>query len=110
MIATTALGSLVFGMAFFRSGGMAMPIGLHLGGNWVQANVLGFAVQQDPPSLWKMALSPEQAAMLFAPELPAKLPHLLAFTLIFVILLQWRREEPLLSRLDFFSLTERKGK
>ena len=31
------LGGLVFGVAMIRSGGLALPIGLHLGGNWVQA-------------------------------------------------------------------------
>ena len=32
-----ALGGLVFGYALVRSGGLALPIGLHWGGNWVQA-------------------------------------------------------------------------
>ena len=32
-----ALGGLVFGYALIRSGGLALPIGLHWGGNWVQA-------------------------------------------------------------------------
>ena len=31
-----ALGGLVFGYALVRSGGLALPIGLHWGGNWVQ--------------------------------------------------------------------------
>ena len=32
-----ALGGLVFGYALVRTGGLALPIGLHWGGNWVQA-------------------------------------------------------------------------
>src|SRR5262245_32760645 len=32
-----ALGGAVFGYAVVRSGGLALPIGLHWGGNWVQA-------------------------------------------------------------------------
>ena len=34
-----AIGGLVFGWAAVRTRGLALPIGLHLGGNWVQASV-----------------------------------------------------------------------
>ena len=35
-------GGLLFGWAAVRSGGLALPIGLHLGGNWVQASIAVF--------------------------------------------------------------------
>jgi membrane protease YdiL (CAAX protease family) len=37
-----ALGGVVFGWAAVRSSGLALPIGLHLGGNRIQASVLSF--------------------------------------------------------------------
>jgi CAAX protease family protein len=39
------LGGLLFAWAAVRSGGLALPIGLHLGGNWVQASVAVFVPQ-----------------------------------------------------------------
>jgi membrane protease YdiL (CAAX protease family) len=38
------IGALVFGLAYLRTGGLALPIGLHLGWNWMQGHVLGFGV------------------------------------------------------------------
>lgn len=43
-VASTALGGVMYGVAFLRSGGLALPIGLHFGWNWVQGTVLGFPV------------------------------------------------------------------
>lgn len=39
-----ALASVLFGLAFIRTGGLAMPLGLHFGANWMQVGVLGFGV------------------------------------------------------------------
>src|SRR5205085_7038454 len=39
--ATPALGGIVFGIAAMRTRGLALPIGLHWGANWVEQCVLG---------------------------------------------------------------------
>jgi membrane protease YdiL (CAAX protease family) len=77
--AMPALGGLVFGWAAVTSRGLALPIGLHLGGNWVQASVLSFA----PPSsaghgaLWSVRLSDVQQQQLFAPDVGPHVPFML---------------------------------
>jgi membrane protease YdiL (CAAX protease family) len=38
------LGSLIFGLAYIKTRSLALPIGLHLGWNWAQGNILGFGV------------------------------------------------------------------
>jgi hypothetical protein len=39
-----ALGSILFGLAWLRTRSLALPVGLHLGWNWMQGHVLGFGV------------------------------------------------------------------
>ena len=74
-----ALGGLVFGYALIRSGGLALPIGLHWGGNWVQSAVFGLGqVQDGTGALWVKALSPEERALLASPDLTLWLPYLAA--------------------------------
>ena len=81
--ALPALGGVVFGLAALRTGGLALPIGLHLGGNWVQASVFGFGVTPDAQgtALWIAPLAAAQARTLAAPDLPLHLPYLLALLL-----------------------------
>ena len=38
------LASIIFGLAFIRTKGLAMPIGIHFMANWIQGAVLGFGV------------------------------------------------------------------
>jgi hypothetical protein len=38
------VSSLVFGLAYVRSNSLALPIGIHLGWNWMQGHVMGFGV------------------------------------------------------------------
>ncbi len=38
------LGAVLLGLAYLRIRSLALPIGLHLGWNWTQGHVLGFAV------------------------------------------------------------------
>ena len=52
----TALGAILLGLAYLRSGSLALPIGIHFGWNWVQGNVLGFDVSGFGQAGW---LSPE---------------------------------------------------
>jgi hypothetical protein len=39
-----ALAAVFLGLAYLRTGSLALPIGIHLGWNWTQGNVLGFGV------------------------------------------------------------------
>jgi len=39
-----ALAAVFLGLAYLRTRSLALPIGIHLGWNWTQGNVLGFAV------------------------------------------------------------------
>ena len=58
-----ALGGMLFAWAAVRSGGLALPIGLHLGGNWVQASVAVFgplsatAAVQPVLGMWRIPIS-----------------------------------------------------
>jgi membrane protease YdiL (CAAX protease family) len=51
-----ALGAILLGLAFLRSGSLALPIGIHFGWNWMQGSVLGFDVSGFGQTGW---LSPE---------------------------------------------------
>lgn len=39
-----ALGAIMLGLAWLRTRSLALPVGLHLGWNWMQGHVLGFGV------------------------------------------------------------------
>ena len=39
-----ALGAIMLGLAWQRTGSLALPVGLHLGWNWAQGHLLGFGV------------------------------------------------------------------
>jgi hypothetical protein len=80
-----ALGGLLFGWAAVRSGGLALPIGLHLGGNWVQASVAGFSPASDTSivgqALWQIPITASDMQRLVAPELLPRLPYLMALAI-----------------------------
>ncbi|MFT4939650.1 MAG: membrane protease YdiL (CAAX protease family) [Paraglaciecola sp.] len=46
------LGSLIFGLAYIKTRSLALPIGLHLGWNWAQGNILGFGVSGHDTAGW----------------------------------------------------------
>lgn len=48
------LASLLLGLAYLKTRSLALPIGIHLGWNWTQGNVLGFGVSgtQADPGWW----------------------------------------------------------
>jgi membrane protease YdiL (CAAX protease family) len=48
------LASLIFGLAYIKTRSLALPIGLHLGWNWSQGNILGFGVTGHEQSGWFM--------------------------------------------------------
>ncbi len=82
--AMPALGGLLFGSAAVRTGGLALPVGLHLGGNWVQANVLSIHAAQGtgvPDALWTAYVSGSQLEALISPDVPAHLPYMAVIAL-----------------------------
>lgn len=48
----TALGAIVFGLAYLRTRSLALPIGIHFGWNWVQGALLGFDVSGFTQAGW----------------------------------------------------------
>jgi membrane protease YdiL (CAAX protease family) len=77
-----ALGGLLFAWAAVRSGGLALPLGLHLGGNWVQASLAVFAPLSSTEPLrasWRIPISAADVQTLTAPDLLPRLPLLVAF-------------------------------
>ena len=71
------IGGLLFAWAAIRSGGLALPIGLHLGGNWVQASVAVFGPHPAPGAaesfagLWRIPISASRRAGADRPGPPA---------------------------------------
>ena len=67
-----ALGALLFGLAYLRTGSLALPVGLHLGWNWMQGHVLGFGVSGIDQAGWLRPLYQAQPQWLtggeFGPE------------------------------------------
>lgn len=43
-VTSTVLGGVMYGVAYLRSGRLWLPVGLHVGWNWVQGTILGFPV------------------------------------------------------------------
>jgi membrane protease YdiL (CAAX protease family) len=86
--AMPALGGVVFGWLAVRTRGLALPIGLHLGGNWVQAAVFSFRAQPDagPAAAWRADLTESQQWALYAPDLPNHLPFIVTMVLAVVVL------------------------
>jgi membrane protease YdiL (CAAX protease family) len=81
--AMPALGGLAFGFAAVRTRGLALPIGLHLGGNWVQASVLSFQAQSSvaPTAVWTAHVTDLQQRALFSPDLGPHVPFMVAMLL-----------------------------
>ena len=95
LFAMPALGGLVFGAAALRTGGLALPLGLHLGGNWVGASVLGLGVPKGA-ALWAAPVDAAQAAALMAPDLLPRLPYIAAVLALAAAACSWPRQgEPL---------------
>lgn len=94
---TPTLGGLLFGWAALRSRGLALPLGLHLGGNWVQASLAGFApmaIPSDAPvqALWRIPLSADDVRALAAPDIGPQLPYLVAVVLAAAVTSRLLRE------------------
>lgn len=72
------LGGLLFGYAAVKSDGLALPLGLHLGGNWVQSALAGFAPvgSEGTHAVWRIAVSVADIRTLTAPDVFPRLPYL----------------------------------
>lgn len=62
-LANIALAGLFLGLAYLRTRSLALPMGLHLGWNWMQGSVLGFAVSgtTDFMGPWRVVVDPARA-------------------------------------------------
>ncbi len=98
-MAMPALGGVLFGWAAVRTGGLALPIGLHLGGNWVQSSLVSLRSPYDtmPAAPWTARLTDAQLQALVAPDLGVHLPYIatvLAAALIVRLTARRNRRSP----------------
>jgi uncharacterized protein len=93
VVAMPALGGILFGLAMVRTRGLALPVGLHLGGNWVQASVLRFEGQAgaEVASLVGAPLTMPQIQRLFSPDLPSHVPYMIAVAVATLLVVLWPR-------------------
>jgi membrane protease YdiL (CAAX protease family) len=89
------LASIMFGLAFIRTGSLAMPLALHFMANWVQGTLLGFGVSgNEQPSLLKPVFNN-------TPEwltggnfgLEASIPGLVCVIVITFLLYNWKPQK-----------------
>jgi membrane protease YdiL (CAAX protease family) len=76
-----SLGGVLFAWAAIRSKGLSLPIGLHLGGNWVQASVAGFHVGPSDAAadaIWRISITTADVQAITAPDFAVRLPYLTA--------------------------------
>jgi membrane protease YdiL (CAAX protease family) len=85
------IASLMFGFAYVRTGGLAMPIAIHFAANTMQGGVLGFGVSGDAEQGWfTPALSGPDWLTGGAFGLEASVPGLACVIVLAVALFFWR--------------------
>jgi membrane protease YdiL (CAAX protease family) len=88
----TALGALLLGFAYLRTGSLALPIGLHFGWNWAQGAVLGFDVSGFDQTGWLLPHLMDKPQWLtggsFGPE--ASIFSVLVDTSVVLLLWRWK--------------------
>jgi uncharacterized protein len=86
------LGAVLLGLAYVRTRSLALPIGLHLGWNWTQGNVLGFHVSGYDHAGWLQPIFQGQSEWLsggtFGPEASIFSP--LVSLIMIVLLWRWK--------------------
>lgn len=86
------LASLIFGLAYIKTRSLALPIGLHLGWNWSQGNILGFGVSGHEQAGWFEPVFHDMPQWLtggeFGPE--ASVFSVVVSIATFIILLNWK--------------------
>ena len=91
------LAALLLGLAWIRTGSLALPIGIHLGWNWTQGSLLGFGVSgtTDTPGLWSPVFHGRPAWLTGgAFGLEASLPCALVCGAAIVALALWKGNAP----------------
>lgn len=90
------LAAAMLGMAYLRTRSLALPIGLHLGWNWVQGNVLGLGVSGHDTGGWWRPVFGDAPTWLsggaFGSE--ASVFGLLVDLLMLVLLWRWKGRSP----------------
>jgi len=91
-----ALAGILLGLAAWRTGSLALPMGLHLGWNWTQGSVLGFGVSgTDAQGLFTPVFGPGPSWVSGgAFGLEASLPCAVLCAAACVLLVVWRRANP----------------
>ncbi|MDQ3289246.1 MAG: CPBP family intramembrane metalloprotease [Pseudomonadota bacterium] len=91
-----ALAAAMLGLAYLRTRSLALPIGLHLGWNWVQGHVLGFGVSGLGHQGWWRPVFDDRANWLsggeFGPE--ASVFGIVADLVVIGLLLRWKGLSP----------------
>lgn len=97
-----ALASLVFGLAYWRTGSLALPLGLHLGWNWMQGSVMGLPVSgHETAGLFASALTDAPQWLTGgAFGLEASILSPLCSLLVLWLLWRWRGNRPQQVRLS----------
>jgi len=84
--------SLIFGLAYIKTLSLALPIGLHLGWNWAQGDILGFSVSGFEKTGWLKPIFHGKEQWLtggdFGPE--ASIFSVLVSTVVLFILVRWK--------------------
>lgn len=90
------LAAVMLGMAYLRTGSLALPLGLHLGWNWMQGSVLGFGVSGHAAGGWWQPVFGDAPAWMtggaFGPE--ASVFGVLVDLVMLVLLWRWKGREP----------------
>jgi membrane protease YdiL (CAAX protease family) len=104
VIAMPALGGLIFGYSLLRTGGLALPLGLHWGGNWALMNLFGWRTGEvsgrgdNSRTVWTADVTQTQMDRLTAPDLVPHLPYLVILLVIGLAVWRypsaWRRATP----------------
>lgn len=87
-----ALAALMLGLAYVRTGSLALPLGLHLGWNWTQGSLLGFGVSGFDQAGWLQPVFAEHPIWIsggeFGPE--ASVFGVMVDLLVIGLLWRWR--------------------
>lgn len=86
------LAAILLGLAYLRTGSLALPIGIHLGWNWTQGTLLGFGVSGNAEAGWWMPVLHGRPEWLTggAFGLEASLPCVLVCSLAILLLARWK--------------------
>jgi uncharacterized protein len=86
------LASILFGLAFIRTGSLAMPLGLHWMANWIQGGVLGFGVSGTQQLGMLKPVFGEAPVWLTGGQfgLEASVPGLICIAVMLITLNHWR--------------------